>query len=146
MKRLSKTRVVEIVRSNVNTSAVGSGRNWIDIEVPSGIERLFFSQCKPSAASKGHWKYDFFHTISIERMGEITANGATMILINYVDKVFSVLDGEDIVWLCTHSSRRRNDVGYVCDIVIERDNAGVYVLRPYDRMKVERRKVEVMPW
>lgn len=146
VRRLSKPQVVEFIQARIASNAEAAEGNWIEISVPSGIERLFFSQCKPSAAGKGHWNYDFFHTISVQRMGEIAANGATMVLMNYVDKVYAVLDGEDIVWLCTFSTRRKSNEGVVCDIVIERNGAGEYLFRPYDRMKMERRKIEVKKW
>ena len=119
------------------------GPVWIDIPVDSGNERIFFSQCKPSSASKGHWSYDFFHTISVERIGEIAANGATMVLINYVDKLFAVLDGKDIVWLCVYSARNKSNEGFVCDIVVEKNDDGDFFLRPYDRIRGERRYIEV---
>ena len=144
--RLSKSEVVGFFQDHIDENAASFGGNWIDIPVDSGHQKIFFSQCKPSSASKGHWNYDFFHTISVGRIGEIAANGATMVLINYIDKVYAVLDGEDIVWLCTFSTRRKHNQGVVCDIVIERNDDGEYLFRPYDRMKIERRKIEVQRW
>ena len=143
VRRLSKSEVVDFIRANIDPDAVSSGGNWVDIPVGAGQERIFFSQCKPSSASKGHWSYDFFHTIAVERIGEIAANGATIVLINYLDKKFSVLDGEDIVWLCVYSVRNKSNEGVVCDIVVEKDDNGDFFLRPYDRIRSERRKIEV---
>jgi hypothetical protein len=146
MRRLTKPEVVEFVRKHINPNAELMKGNWIEINLKSGLENIFFSQTKPSAAGKGHWKFDFFHTLSVERIGEIAANGAMLILINYVDKVWTILDGADLIWLCTYSSRRKSNDGMVCDIVIERNDEGEYLIRPYDRMKIERRNVEVKPW
>lgn len=146
MRRLSKQAVTDFVRRNINPSAEPLKGNWIEITLEKGVESIFFSQTKPSAAGKGHWKYDFFHTLSVERIGEIAANGAMLVLINYVDKVWAILDGADLVWICTYSSRRKSNEGMVCDIVIERNDSGDYLIRPYDRMKIERRNIEVRPW
>ncbi|MDC0656105.1 hypothetical protein OAP41_04350 [Candidatus Poseidoniaceae archaeon] len=146
MRRLTKPDVVRFIRERIDPNAESLKGNWIEVNVKSGMENIFFSQTKPSAAGKGHWKYDFFHTLAVERIGEIAATGAMLVLINYVDKVWVILDGADLVWLCTYSSRRKSNDGMVCDIVIERNDAGEYLLRPYDRMKVERRRVEVKPW
>ena len=143
MGRLSKSEILDFIQGLIDQNAALSGGNWIDIPVDSGREKIFFSQCKPSSASKGHWSYDFFHTISLERIGEIASNGATMVLINYVDKIFAVLDGEDIVWLCVYSTRNKSNSGVVCDIVIERNDHGDFFLRPYDRIRSERREIEV---
>jgi len=143
---LSKPEVVELIQARINPNAVASGGNWIDTPRGAGNERLFFSQCKPSSASKGHWRYDFFHTISVGRIGEIVANGATMVLINYVDKLYTVLDGEDLVWLCVFSTRNKSNEGVVCDIVVEKNDDDDYLLRPYDRISSERRKIEVQKY
>jgi len=146
MRRLSKSQVVDFLRQKLDPFAEPLKGNWIEINLEAGKEDVFFSQTKPSAAGKGHWKYDFFHTLNVERIGEIAARGAMLVLINYVDKVWAMLDGADLIWLCTYSSRRKSNEGMVCDIVIERNDEGKYLLRPYDRMKIERRAVDVVPW
>ena len=145
MGRLTSDEVLKLVRAEIFAKAVPSIGNWITLPPPSENQRMFFSQCKPSRASKGHWTYDFFHTISIERIQEIVAFGCNLILINYVDGLYCALGADEIVWLCTYSSRDKSNQGRVIDIVINHDREkDGYFMRPYDRMGKERKSVEVV--
>ncbi len=56
MRRLTKPDVVEFVRKHIDPYAEPMKGNWIEINLKSGLENIFFSQTKPSAAGKGHWK------------------------------------------------------------------------------------------
>ncbi|MDA8622767.1 hypothetical protein N9L38_00680 [Candidatus Poseidoniales archaeon] len=144
MGRLTTNEVVDLVRVKLFPDAIPSDGNWITIPVLEKYQRIFFSQCKPSSASKGHWNYDFFHTIPVKRVEQIVDSGGKLVLINYVDKEYCLLSASELIWLCTYSSREKSNQGRVIDIVINFDEEKTgYFLRPYDRMGKERRLVEV---
>ena len=112
--------------------------------ISSGGRRMIYvSQCKPSKSSKGHWNYDFFHTLSFDLVVEIGEAFGILVLLNYVDRQFAVLTGGDLIWVAKYSSRNKSNDGMVCDLVIERGRNGEYYLRPYDRLRPERRRVEI---
>lgn len=69
-----------------------------------------------------------------------------MILLNYVDKTYAILDGADLLWLAMASSRQKSNYGPVIDIVINRSEDGGYRLTSYDRVRKDSRPVEVKSW
>jgi len=146
MSKLSKSEAAEVVASVLGTDASTLSGNWVEFDSKSSKQAIYFSQCKPSAASKGHWKYDFFHTLSFSTVQEIGERSGFLILINYVDRTYALLNTGDLLWVARNSSRTKSNEGVVCDFVIERNNNGAYDLRPYDRQRQERHAVEVMRW
>ena len=145
IKRLKKTEVVELV-SKIIGEVDGEKGNWLKTKTQESEARIFFSQSKPSAASKGHWVYDYFHTLGFQTLEEINKESGIMILINYVDKTYAILDGGDILWLAFYSSRMKSNDGFVVDIVIDRCSEGNYRLRPYERSNKNFRLVDVKSW
>lgn len=116
--------------------------NRYSITFPAREMMVYVSQSKPSTASRGHWKYDFFHTISMKTLEEILDSSGTLILVNYVDRLYIRLNPSDIGWALRYSSRNKSNDGAVTDFVVESKVQSSYVLRPYDRLRHERRPVE----
>lgn len=146
MQRLSKSEVANVVGDIIGQSVATTTGNWLRVESPRKELEVYFSQCKPSSASKGKWTYDFFHTLRFSTVQEIGVQSGILVLLNYLDKTYAVLDSADLMWVVKFSSRSKSNEGLVCDFVIDRDSAGNYNLRPYDRQRVERRRVEVNQW
>ena len=64
-------------------------------------------------------------------------------LINYVHRIYVLLDIEDLEWVVEKSTRTHTNTGKVCDFVIDRADNGDYYLRPMDRYTSARRAIEV---
>jgi len=146
MARLKKDEVLTIISSLFNTVSESVGGNWIEVESKRDTEKVFFSQCKSATPGKSHWKYDFFHTLGFQTIQEIGQESGILILMNYEHQLFSILDAADLIWISRFSTRNKSNDGLVCDIVVDRDHVGNYQLRPYDRLSLERRIVEVRKW
>lgn len=139
-KRVSKEAVVDLLKGVFETEFVKAITiNRYDI--PGG-GRVFVSQCQPSRTSKGHWDYDFFHTITDQVIEEVMEGSGTIVLINYVDHLYSVVRPPDIAWAIRHSSRPKGYGEQVTDFVVEEADGG-HCLRPYDRFSPFRRSIEV---
>ena len=119
LKRLAKDQVSKLVSRLVHP-CIPAGGNWLEVKTGPAKSRVYFSQTKPSTASKGHWTYDFFHTLSFDTMEEICREISCLVLLNYVDKTYAVLDGADLLWLARYSSRNKSNDGAVIDIVVNR--------------------------
>ena len=128
------------VAKNVKSSTTNRHSGVVD----SDRCLIYVSQCKPSKSSKGHWNYDFFHTLPFDLVMEIADSPGLLVLLNYVDRHITVLRGADLVWIAKYSSRNKSNEGLVCDLVVEKGRDGYYYLRPYDRMRPERRRVEIL--
>jgi len=146
MNRLSKTEVVNVVSGILGQDIGASSGNWLRVQSTNKDIEIYFSQCKPSSASKGKWTYDFFHTLGFSTVQDIGVRSGILVLLNYFDKTYVVLDSADLMWVVKYSSRKKSNDGIVCDFVIDRDSSGNYNLRPYDRQRIERRRVEVNQW
>jgi hypothetical protein len=146
MSRLSKEEVSEVVTKILGEKPTPLPGNWFRASPASAEVDVYYSQCKPSAASKGKWNYDFFHTLSFETVQNIGVRSGILILMNYIDRTYAVLDSADLMWVVKFSSRNKTNDGLVCDFVIDRDVGGAYNLRPYDRQRSDRRSVEVKAW
>ena len=139
-KRVSKEAVADLLKVVFGTEFVNSITiNRYDI--PEG-GRVFVSQSQPSRTSKGHWDYEFFHTITDQVIEEVMEGSGTIVLINYVDQTYSVLRPPDIAWAIRYSSRPKGYGEQVTDFVVE-ETDGVHYLRPYDRFSPFRRNIEV---
>jgi len=145
LKRLTKEQASELI-SQLIQPCTPYGGNWLNIETGSGNSKIYFSQTKPSSASKGHWNYDFFHTLSFETVQEICRESSCLVLLNYVDKTYTILDGADLLWLARYSSRDKSNDGAVIDIVINKFEDGSSRLTPYDRLSNKSKQVEVKSW
>lgn len=145
LKRLTKEQVSELISQLIQPCSP-SGGNWLNIETSSGNSKIYFSQTKPSSASKGNWHYDFFHTLSFETVQEICRESSCLVLLNYVDKTYTILDGADLLWLARYSCRNKSNDGAVIDIVINKFKDGICRITPYDRLSNNSIKVEVKSW
>ena len=128
------------IARDISSDTVNRHRGQIS---PVGRRMIYVSQCKPSTSSKGHWNYDFFHTLSFDLVTEIGDDSGIVVLLDYVNRKFAVLTAGDLIWVAKFSSRNKSNEGMVCDFVIDRGRDGEYCLRPYDRMRPERRRVEI---
>lgn len=146
MQRLSKPEVAEVVGKILGEPVGLTSGNWLQVQAAAKGLEVYFSQCKPSSASKGKWSYDFFHTLGFETVQDIGVRSGILVLLNYLDKTYAVLDSADLMWVAKYSSRNKSNDGVVCDFVIDRDISGSYNLRPYDRQRSDRRRVEVNEW
>ena len=146
MQRLSKVEVSSVVSEILGKDAALSTGNWLRVQSSSKELDVYFSQCKPSVASKGKWNYDFFHTLGFSTIQDIGVKSGVLILLNYLDKTYAILDTADLMWVVKFSSRNKSNAGVVCDFVIDRNSSGNYTLRPYDRQRTERRSLEVKSW
>lgn len=146
MPRLSKTAVAALLPSVIGQPGTPLTTNWMRVFPEPQPLDLYVSQCKPSSASDGKWDYHFFHTLSFETIQEIGVRSGILILLNYVDQLFAVLDTSDMMWVVRYSSRSKSNEGIVCDFVIDLDASGSYYLRPYDRNRSVRRNVQVQTW
>lgn len=147
MGRFKKDEVAVIAASILDSDVEPARGNWLSATSgPLKGQAIFYSQCKPSSASRGHWTYDFFHTIELGTIENVTAGSGYMFLINYVDKTYALLDKDDLLWVQKYSTRPHSKIGSVCDFVIDRSHSGRYYLRPYDRDNRERRSVGVKGW
>jgi hypothetical protein len=142
--KLSTGEIVALISEWTNHSVEYDRGNWLKGPTHSLQMMYYFSQTKPS--DRGNWKYDYYHTLAFERLEEIADSRAELVLINYVDKSYCVLSPGDIVWLAKFSSRMKSNQGQVVDIVIERSENGEPRLRPYDRLRSERRVVQIRSW
>lgn len=141
--RVPRDVIVELLKRIFDTEFVNALTiNRYDVGTARG-GRVFVSQCQPSRTSKGHWDYDFFHTITAEVIEEVMGGTGIILLINYVDRIYSVLSASDIAWAVRHSSRPKGYNEHVTDFVVERAEDGIYHLRPYDRFSRIRRKIDV---
>ena len=139
-KRVPREAVVGLLKVVFDTEFVKAITiNRYDIPVRG---RVFVSQSQPSRTSKGHWDYDFFHTITDRVIEEVMEGSGTIVLINYVDQTYSVLRPPDIAWAIRHSSRPKGYGEQVTDFVVEETDEG-HCLRPYDRFSPYRRSIEV---
>lgn len=146
MQRLTKPEVANVVSEILDQAAATTAGNWLRVQSSSKELEVYFSQCKPSSASKGKWTYDFFHTLAFQTVQDIGVRSGILVLLNYLDKTYVVLDSADLMWVVKYSSRNKSNDGIVCDFVIDRDSSGNYNLRPYDRQRIERRRMEVSQW
>ena len=78
----------------------------------------------------------------METLEGILDSSGTLILINYVDRLYIRLNPSDIGWALRYSSRNKSNEGAVTDFVVESKVQSSYVLRPYDRLRHERRPVD----
>ncbi len=145
MSRLSTNEAAQIIGRILQRKAEPVDRNWVCVNTTEHTY-AYFSQCKPSAAGRGKWHYDFFHTLGFETIQDIGKKAGLLVLLNYIDKTYAVLDCADLMWVVKYSSRPKSNSGLVCDFVIDRDVNGNYNLRPYARQNKERRQVEVKQW
>jgi len=145
LKRLKKSEVAELISRIIAPAKTDSG-NWLEVDTAPAKTKVYFSQTKPSAASKGHWTYEFFHTLGFDTVEEVCRESGCMILLNYVDRTYAILDGADLLWLAMVSSRQKSNDGPVIDIVINRSEDGGYRLTSYDRVRKDSRPVEVKSW
>jgi hypothetical protein len=146
MPRLKKAEIIGLAGTILGVETEQSSGNWISVSNPASQEDVYVSQCKSSSTSKGNWVYDFFHTLGFEVVQEICRRSGILLLLNYEERKYAILDGADLVWVVRYSSRTKSNQGPVCDFVIDRERSAIFQLRPYDRMKLERRTVEVIPW
>ena len=107
---------------------------------------LYVSQCKPSTESKGHWRYEFFHTIKLSTIFEVLETHGSILLIDYVRLRHCLLGPADLGWIIRYSSRIKSNEGQVVDIVIKEKYDQMYVLRPMDTHKKEERDVTIVPF
>ena len=104
---------------------------------------VYVSQTKSSEDSKGHWDYQFFHTLGMSTISEILEGGGMLLLIDYMNRRHCLLRTEDIVWLIRHSSRDKGGKKEsVVDIVIQESN-GEFYLDPYKKEVTDKRLVIV---
>tara|TARA_B100000029_G_C17417219_1_gene902929 strand:+ start:314 stop:781 length:468 start_codon:yes stop_codon:yes gene_type:complete len=141
--KVTRETIAELLKQIFETEFVNiQSTNRYDVGTPRG-GRVFVSQSQPSRTSKGHWKYEFFHTITEKVIEEIMDGSGRLVLINYVDRLFVDLNSSDICWCIRHSSRiKGKNLEQVTDFVVERVGQE-YRLRPYDRFSNLRRKVSV---
>ena len=143
-KRLPKSEVLNLLRNEFATELIRSvNLNRYDISIPNHRTRLYVSQSKPSKNSKGHWQYEFFHTLTFSVLEEVLDGLGVLLLVNYVDRTYTVLQSSDIAWVIRYSSREKGYDEEVTDFVIEKDSEGKYQLRPYDRFNPRRRSIHV---
>ena len=143
-RRISKEVIVGLLKKEFQTEFVNViSLNRYDIGTARG-GRVFVSQCQPSRTSKGHWKYEFFHTITEEVIEEVMNGSGVILLVNYVDEIYAVLNASDIVWAVRHSSRIKGYKEKVTDIVVDKIPDGTFQLRPYDRFSRVRRHIRVI--
>lgn len=145
MPRLKKEELTHLASDILARDVVDASGNWLTISSPSSNEEIYVSQCRSSSNSKGNWTYDFFHTISFEVVQEIGRSSGILLLVNYEEYKYTILDGADLIWVARYSSRNKSNQGPVCDFVVDREVSAEYQLRPYERMKAERRRLEVFP-
>ena len=143
--KLSKDEIVQIANSIIGQTSPANG-NWIETRSKASTCKIYHSQCKPSSASKGHWKYDFFHTLRLDTLLEVCEESSHVLLLNYIYKSYALLNGADLLWLARFSGRKKSNEGEVIDIVIIRNDEGTFELVPYDKSRIERRKIEVRSW
>lgn len=144
-KKLDKKEVANIANDLFGEVVSNSG-NWLTHSYEGGSCNIYFSQTKPSSASKGHWNYDFFHTLKFETVQKICEESGCLLLLNYVDQNYAILNGADLLWLAKYSCREKFSSGLVMDIVIDRSKEGFYRLRSYDRINQSFRKIDVKSW
>lgn len=145
--RVPKSEIIELLKQEFDTGFVNSlNINKFDVITTMDRTRLYVSQSKPSKNSKGHWKYDFFHTITFSILEEVLDGLGKLVLVNYVDRIYTVLQSSDIAWVIRYSSREKGYDEEVTDFVIEKDVGPKYVLRPYDRFNPRRRTIKVKPF
>jgi hypothetical protein len=143
-KRLPKSEILELLKKEFETEFVQTvSLNKFDVAVPMNRTRLYVSQSKPSTSSKGHWQYDFFHTVTFSVLEEVLDGLGVLVLVNYVDRIYTVLQSSDIAWVIRYSSREKGYNEEVTDFVIEKDVEQNYQLRPYDRFNPRRRAIQV---
>ncbi len=141
--RLPKESISLLLEEIFSTSHVTiSGRNRYGINFPEREVMVWVAQSKPSSAGKGHWKYDFWNTIKMETLEEILDSSGVMVLVNYVKMEYIVLNPSDIAWAIRYSSRFKSNEGPVTDFVVDIGMHPSYNLRPYDRLRKERRLVK----
>jgi|TARA_B100001093_G_C26199409_1_gene747277 hypothetical protein len=146
-KRVPKSEIIELLKQEFDTGFVNSlNINKFDVITTMDRTRLYVSQSKPSKNSKGHWKYDFFHTITFSILEEVLDGLGKLVLVNYVDRIYTVLKSSDIAWVIRYSSREKGYDEEVTDFVIEKDADQNYVLRPYDRFNHRRRTIKIKPF
>jgi len=141
--RSTKSEITELLKVIFETEfIIPISVNRYDVGAQRG-GRVFVSQSQPSRTSKGHWKYEFFHTITEKVIEEVMDGSGVLVLINYVDRLYVALSPSDISWSVRHSSRvKGKDLEQVTDFVIER-SGDRHLLRPYDRYSRFRRQVKV---
>jgi len=143
-QRLPISEIVNLLKSEFKTEFINSvNMNKYDISMPNQGSRLYVSQSKPSKSSKGNWKYEFFHTLDFSVLEEVLDGIGILILVNYVDRIYVVLQSSDIAWAIRYSSRAKGYDEEVTDFVIEKNTEDEYQIRPYDRFNPRRRSVNI---
>lgn len=143
--RLSKSKLNILLNRIFGENDVQSktvNRHWVG-QTPSQA-LIFVSQCKPSSASKGHWKYEFFHTIKLDTILEILDSHGRILLLDYIRFRYCLLSPADIGWVLRYSSRNKSNEGPVVDICVKEKLDQVYCLKPYDTLRREERLVSVV--
>ena len=140
---IPRERISLLMQEIFDTSDVSvKGRNRYSITFPEREMIVWVSQSKSSSSGKGHWKYDFWITMKMERLEEILDSSGVMVLVNYVKMEYIVLNPSDIAWAIRYSSRLKSNEGPVTDFVVDIGMHPSYNLRPYDRLRKERRAVQ----
>ena len=143
MPLLSKEQISSLMQDIFVTDDVSAnGRNRYSITFPEREMMVWVSQSKSSSAGKGHWKYDFWNTMKMETLEEILDSSGVMVMVNYVKMEYIVLNPSDIAWAIRYSSRVKSNEGPVTDFVVDIGMHPSYKLRPYDRLRKERRVVK----
>ncbi len=124
------------------TGVSSEGRNRYSVSFPARDLMVWVSQSKSSSSGKGHWKYDFWSTMKMSTLEEILDSSGVMVMVNYVKMEYIVLNPSDIAWAIRYSSRLKSNEGPVTDFVVDIGMHPSYNLRPYDRLRKERRAVE----
>ena len=142
MPLLSRNQISLLMQDIFVTSNVSAnGRNRYSILFPEREMMVWVSQTKSSSSGKGHWKYDFWNTMKMETLEEILDSSGVMVMVNYVKMEYIVLNPSDIAWAIRYSSRVKSNEGAVTDFVVDIGMHPSYNLRPYDRLRRERRAV-----
>jgi len=143
--RLSKDQIMPLLTDLFTESEIEPqtvNRFWTF--GPPKKSLMYVSQCKPSASSRGNWKYEFFHTIKLSTVLEVLETHGKILLIDYIRNRYCLLGAADIGWIIRFSSRNKSNEGQVVDVVIKEKLDQVYVLKPMDTHRKQERNVNVV--
>jgi len=99
--------------------------NWL----LEGTQYWYIAQSKPSAYGKANWYFEFWNSVVHNTLELIESRQANLMLVDYVNSRYTVINIDLIRWVRQNSSRVREDKT-VSEFVVKKFDDG-FCLVPY---------------
>ena len=138
MERFRPDQMVELLSELGYAKLTAKNMNWYKSDNVS----LYVAQSKPSMYGRANWYFEFWNSIRSKTLDLIEDDDASLILVDYINSRYILLDSQTVEWVRNNSSRKRKEE-IVSEFVVKKIDDDFYLV-PYLTGTGLFNKVEVM--